>query len=68
MSKTINSYVARDEDGSLWFHYVKPRRINIDWWGSNDKSFQIYDFDFPEFKDLTWEGEPVEVEFKLIRY
>ena len=67
----IKGYVARDKDGSIWFHYTKPRRendIEKTWWGSNDKSFEIYDFDFPEYADLTWEeSEPVEVELTLKR-
>ena len=66
----MKGYVARDKDGTLWFHYVEPHRendIKETWWGSNDKEFRIFDFDFPEFKDLTWEGEPVEVEFNIQR-
>lgn len=67
----IKGYVARDENGSLWFHFTKPHRendIEKTWWGSNDKSFEIYDFDFPEYADLNWEeSEPVEVELTLRR-
>ena len=67
----IKGYVARDKDGSIWFHYTKPHRendIEKTWWGSNDKSFEINDFDFPEYADLTWEeSEPVEVELTLRR-
>lgn len=67
----IKGYVARDKDGSIWFHYTKPHRendIEKTWWGSNDKSFEINDFDFPEYADLTWEeSEPVEVELTLKR-
>jgi predicted membrane protein len=61
----INGYVAKDKDGSLWFHYIKPHRendIEKTWWGSNDKAFEIYKWDFAEFDDLTWENEPIEVE------
>ena len=63
--KKINGYVAKDKDGSLWFHYIKPHRennIEKTWWGSNDKAFEIYKRDFAEFDDLTWENEPIEVE------
>ena len=70
MSKTFKGYIARDKNGSLWFHYVKPRRendIEKTWWGSNDKMFQIFDFDFPQFKDLTWEGTPCKVELTIKR-
>jgi hypothetical protein len=64
----FNGYVARDKNNSLWFHYIKPHRendIEKTWWGSNDKSFEIFNWDFPEFNDLTWEDEPVEVEFMI---
>jgi hypothetical protein len=69
----IRGYVARDNDGSIWFHYTKPHRendiaIDLLGWGSNDKTFEINDFDFPEYADLTWEeSEPVEVELTLKR-
>ena len=68
--KKIEGYIARDKDDSLWFHYSEPHRenpIEKTWWGSNDKAFRIYDFDFPEYKDLTWEGGPVKVELTLNR-
>jgi hypothetical protein len=67
---TIKGYVARDKNGDIWFHYYKPKRendIEKTWWGSSDKQFKIYDFDFPEYKDLKWEDEPVEVELTLKR-
>lgn len=70
MIMTLKGYVARDKDESLWFHFRKPRRMNgimKTWWGSNDKTFRVYDFDFPQFKDLTWEGEPCEVELTIKR-
>jgi hypothetical protein len=52
---TIKGFVARDKNGDIWFHYYKPKRENDlekTWWGSSDKQFRIYDFDFPEYKDL----------------
>ena len=61
-------YVARDLNGTLWFHYCKPHlenEIEKEWWGSNDKTFRIYDWDFPEFKDLKFEDEPIKVEFSI---
>ena len=66
----MKAYVARDKDGSLWVHYRKPKKENSlkkTWWGSDDREFQIYDFDFPNFKDVTWEGNPVEVELTIER-
>lgn len=67
---TIQGYVARDKNESLWFHYSKPHLendIEKTWWGSNDKSFEIFDFDFPEYRDVTFEGGPVEVKLTLER-
>ena len=66
----MKGYVARDKDGSLWFHYEKPHLendIEKTWWGSNDKSFEIFRWDFPEFDDLTFDGGPVEVEMSIKR-
>jgi hypothetical protein len=66
----IKGYVARDNDDSLWFHFTKPHRendIEKTWWGSNDKAFQINDFDFPLFNNLDWDGEPCQVELTMKR-
>ena len=67
---TINGYVARDKDGTLRFCYHKPRRENQveqTWWGSCDADFDIWNDTLEEqFKDLTWEDEPVEVILSLI--
>ena len=68
---TIEGFVARDKNGTLWFHFSEPKRendIEKTWWGSDDRSFQIYDFDFPEYKDLTWEGKPVKAILTLKRH
>ena len=62
-------WVARDKNKTLWFHYIKPHKendIEKTWWGSNDKTFEIFDWDFPEFHNVSWESGPVEVEL-LIR-
>ena len=64
---TIKGWVARDKDGSLWFHYSKPRRendIEKTWWGSDDRTFQLFNIDY---QDLKWESEPIEVELPIIR-
>jgi hypothetical protein len=66
---TINGYVARDKDGTLRFCYHKPKReneIEQTWWGSCDADFDIWNDTLEEqFKDLTWEDEPVEVILSL---
>jgi hypothetical protein len=59
-------YVARDLDGTLWFHYQKPKRNNSGEWISDaDRSFEIEDKDFPEFKSLTWKDKPLRVGFNI---
>jgi len=65
----MTGYVARDLNTSLWFHFSKPKRkevlTTVMFWESDDKAFQIYDSDFPEFKNLKWEDKPVKVEFNI---
>lgn len=64
-------YVARDLNGSLWFHYTKPKRKEaagrMMYWCSDEKTFQIHDSDFPEFKNLKWQNNPVRVKFQIHR-
>ena len=61
----MKGYVARDKDSNdLWVHYIKPRREYM-MWVSDGRIFEIHNEDFPEFKDLTWNDEPVEVEFTI---
>lgn len=60
----IKGYIAADKDNSLWFHYIKPERQHHNFI-SDDKSFEIWDEDFPEFKNLTWEDAPIEVKFSI---
>jgi hypothetical protein len=65
----MKGYLARDLNGSLWFHYVKPHRVeaavNYMYWESNERSFQISDDDFPEFKKLKWQDKPISVGFNI---
>lgn len=65
----MKGYVARDLNESLWFHYTKPKRAKAlereMYWESDDKSFQIHDSDFPEFKDLKWQDKPIAVGFDI---
>lgn len=68
LQNCIDGYVARDKNGDLYFHYIKPHRENefeLTWWGSTDANFWISDDDFPEFKDLKWEDEPLKVRIAI---
>ena len=61
-------YIARDENKSLWFHYVKPHRqkaCELGYWESDERVFQVYDSDFPEFKELKWQDNPARVGFQI---
>jgi len=60
-------YVARDADGSLWFHRDIPEnndRLKV--WMSEDY-MELKDEEFPEFKNLCYRDEPIKVEIKLER-
>ena len=66
----MKGFVARDLNGSLWFHYIKPCRAKTlgkeYFWESDEKCFQIYEDDFPNFpelKKLRWQDAPIEVGF-----
>lgn len=65
-ASVIKGYIGRNKDNTLQFCYHKPRReneIEQTWWGSCDADFTIYDDAVDaQFKDLTWEDEPVKVE------
>ena len=55
-------YVARDANGSLWFHTDVPvcnDKLNA--WMSDD-FMQLEDEEFPEFKNLCYRDEPIKVE------
>ncbi len=60
----IKGWIARDEDGSVWFHYSKPQRKDEGRWESSicPQPMEIYNVPLPE---LTWEDEPVEIELIL---
>lgn len=66
----MKGYVARDKNNSLWFHYVKPRKRlgnEQDYWISNDWEMELDPSCFPEFDDLVFEDEPVEVELTITK-
>ena len=66
----MKGYITKDKDNSLWFHYIEPHRMNDieeTWWGSNDWSFELDPEKFPEFDNLKWEDEPVEVELTITK-
>ena len=62
-------YVARDEDGRLYLHPIKPYLIRkplskLAYWNNEDENWmQLRETEFPE---VTFENSPMEVELKLI--
>lgn len=72
-SLVIRGWVARDEDDTLWFHHVKPRKINTKeayyncWvWYSDSNSRQIESQKvLTLFQYLRWDNEPVEIELVI---
>ena len=69
----VRGWVARDEDDTLWFHHVKPRRMSTKeayyncWvWYSASSSRQIESKRAHSlFKHLKWDDEPVEIELVI---
>lgn len=57
---TFKGWIAKDEDGSLRFHYKKPERMKLGKvWNSNVRSFELHDVKLP---NLKFENGPQEVE------
>ena len=64
----IQGWVARDDDGDLFFYNDKPRREKAVW---DEPQYWIgetqIDLDPNLFPDLTWESEPEPVEIIIKR-
>ena len=61
-------YIARDKDGSLYFHYTFPvKDDDREWWWSDDDSFELKREFFPEFSNITYNNNPVKVELNIKR-
>lgn len=70
MKDAVEGWVARDLDGSLWFHYHEPHlenEIEKTWWGSSDNSFELYEPNHPGFENVTFDGGPVKVKLVVIK-
>lgn len=69
METTVNLWVAKDQDGSLWLFSEKPTRSEKEdgsW--ICDGSFMMLPRNLEEglqFSGLTWESEPVKVRLIL---
>jgi hypothetical protein len=55
-------WVARDKSGLLALYTKRPvRSTSVGVWSFREGEFMLLDEGDPNFKDLTWEDEPVEV-------
>lgn len=55
-------WIARDKNGPLLLFYDFPKRhINVDTWHRPNNSMVLYSEDYPQYRSLKWEDEPIEV-------
>ena len=56
-------WIARDKNGELILFRDYPKRnINMNNYDRLVNSIVLYDDDYPQYKTLSWEDEPIEVE------
>ena len=59
-------WIARDENHDLWLFTEKPERnIFQRYWFSDYGETMKLDAHDIQFKELTWNDEPIEVELKI---
>lgn len=60
---TINGWIVRDADGSLWICNSKPERVKkaVNWKCYNEM-IALFEELFP---DITWESEPKEAKITI---
>lgn len=55
-------WIVRDKNGPLILSYDFPKRhIDVKTWHRSVNSMVLYDSDYPMFRDVKWEDEPIEV-------
>lgn len=63
-------WIARDIGNTLWMFTKKPSRIErYGTWDDglpNNFRLELDSYSFPQFKDLKWEDEPIEVNIQPI--
>lgn len=58
---TIDGWVARDSNGTLWICSEEPQRYS-DWWIiDTDEEYTKKELPPYLFPSLTWESDPIEV-------
>ena len=57
-------WIARDLEGRLELHSIRPYLVGENYWNNEDDNWmRLRETDFPE---VTFENSPMEVELKLI--
>lgn len=70
---SLHGWCARDKNGSLFFHIRKPHREFDCVWTTdfvNHPEPEYHHLRLPddfEIEGCTWDGEPIEVELKIVR-
>ena len=58
-------YVAKDDDGTIWFHRVHPKYLKDSYYGgwfSGLNSFELPRDEYPEFQSII---KPIKVEINI---
>lgn len=58
---TIDGWVARDSNGTLWICSEEPQRYSYWWIIDTDEEYTKKELPSYLFPSLTWESDPVEV-------
>lgn len=62
--KTVQAWIARDMDSSIWLYFNKPVKTHVLWRTGN--SDDILRLNNPDFPNVKWEDEePTEVEITI---
>lgn len=56
-------WIARDKFGGLYLHLEEPQRVEN---GGYFRSINAMKLPILEYREVTWENSPQEVELKLI--
>lgn len=67
MRVTIEGYIARDNDGDVWFHEKEPKRYHEDfitYWQSGGFKCKLPE-KFSRLLLISWSDNPRKVEFTI---
>ena len=67
MKTTIEGYIAKDKDGSVFFHERKPKRFNedfINYWANGGQRFRLPE-EIESNVTMVWKDEPRKVKLTI---